>query len=268
MEKSDRTQQERNKITKITTFSVPLTMNEKKKNISIYTNSTTEKENEKIMNQAFRYHSEGNIVDAAKYYQFFIDQGFKDQRVFSYYGAILKNLGKLKEAELTTLKALKLNPNFAEAHSNLGLILRSLGKLKEAESSCRRAIELNPNFAEAHSNLGIILRDLHSLKEAEWSQRKAIELNPQFANAHYNLGNILKDLGRLKEAELSTRKAIQINPNFANNHYRLSKILTEMKNFHQASLAIEKAINIDPSNHIYQGELSRINFIKEDIDET
>ena len=104
-----------------------------------------------IIYNASKYHSEGNIAEATKYYQFFI--GFKDFRVFSNYGLILISLGKLKEAELSFRKAIALKPNLAEAHSNLGNVLRNLGKLKEAELSLRKAISLKPDFAEAHSNL-------------------------------------------------------------------------------------------------------------------
>ena len=63
---------------------------------------------EQIINEAFKFHSQGNIPEAAKYYQYFIDQGFKDQSFFNY-GVILKNLGKLKEAELSYIKQLKSN---------------------------------------------------------------------------------------------------------------------------------------------------------------
>ena len=61
--------------------------------------------------------------------------------------------------------AIQLKPNFAEAYSNLGAILRDLGKLKEAELSMNKAIQLKPNFAEALSNLGAILMDLGKFKE-------------------------------------------------------------------------------------------------------
>ena len=44
---------------------------------------------EEIIRRAFQFHSQGNITEAAKYYQYFINQGFKDQRVFSNYGVIL-----------------------------------------------------------------------------------------------------------------------------------------------------------------------------------
>ena len=70
---------------------------------------------EQIIYKAFNSHSEGNIAEATKYYQSFIKQGFKDFRVFSNYGLILINLGKLKEAELSFRKAIALKPDFGEA---------------------------------------------------------------------------------------------------------------------------------------------------------
>ena len=143
-------------------------------------------------------------------------------------GGVFKDLGKLKEAELSLRKAVELNPNYAIAHSNLGLIFRDLGKLKEAELSLRKAIELNPNYAIAHSNLGPIIRDLGKLEEAELSLRKAIELNPNYANAHSNLGVIFRDLGKLEDAELSYRKAIELNPDYANAHSNLGNTLRDL----------------------------------------
>ena len=95
---------------------------------------------EQIIHNAFKFHAEGNISEAIKYYKSFINKGFEDKRVFSNYGLLLIRLGKLKEAEFFTRKALVLNPKLADAYSNLGLILRDLGKLKEAELSILRAI--------------------------------------------------------------------------------------------------------------------------------
>ena len=162
------------KVMEVKTFPVPFALGEIPENITIATKTPSKSSKpskpskpskEQILNQAIQYHLKGNIPEAAKCYQLFINQGFKDHRVFSNYGVILQSLGKLKEAELSYRKAIELNPGFADAHSNLGNILRDLGKLKEAELSYRKAIELNPDLAEAHSNLGSILRDLGKLKE-------------------------------------------------------------------------------------------------------
>ncbi len=202
---------------------------------------------EQIINQGIKFHLQGNILQATKYYQYCINQKFQDQRVFSNYGVILKDLGKLKEAELYTRKAIELNANFADAHSNLGNILKGLGKLKEAELYTRKAIKLNPNFADAYSNLGNILKDIGKLKEAELYTRKAIKLNPNFAIAYANLGNILKGLGKLKEAEISTRKAVELNANFADANYSLGNILKSLGKLKQAEDSYHKAIELNPN---------------------
>jgi len=196
----------------VKTFPVPFPLEEIQENISVNTNTPRKPTKEQIINQAFKFHSQGNISEAVKYYEYFINQGFLDHRIFSNYGIILQGIGKLKEAELSLRKAIELKPTFVEAYCNLGTILKELGNLQEAEFSLRRAIELNPAFAEAHYNLGNILTDLGNLKEAELSTRKAIELKPDYAIAHSNLGFILKELGNLQEAELSLNKAIQLNP--------------------------------------------------------
>ena len=214
---------EKNKSANIKTFSVPFQfpLGENQENITI---TTAKYHKEQLLDRAFSNDSKGNIEEAAKYYEYCINQGIKDSRVFSNYGVILQNLGKSKEAELFTRKAIELNPVFVDAHSNLGSILKDIGNLEEAESSTRKAIELNPNFAMAHCNLGSILKDIGNLEEAESSTRKAIELNPNFAMAHSNLGIVLRNLGNLREAELSIRRAIEINPNFAEAFCNLSLI--------------------------------------------
>ena len=93
-----------------------------------------------IIKKAFQFHSEGNIPEATKFYQLFLNNGFTDARVNSNLGQILRDQGNLKEAELLTRQAIKLDLKYADAHSNLGIILRDLGKLQEAELSIRKSI--------------------------------------------------------------------------------------------------------------------------------
>ena len=201
---------------------------------------------EQIIYKAFKFHSEGNILEATKHYKFFISQGFTDAKVFSNFGVLLKGLGKLKQAELVTRKAIDFDPNYFIAHSNLGGILKELGKLKEAELATRKAIKLDPNYADAYSNLGIILKDLGKLKEAESAVLKAIELAPNYAIAHSNLGWILHNLGKLEEAELATHKAIELDPNYPDAYSNLGIILKDLGKLKEAESAILKAIELNP----------------------
>ena len=213
------------KVTKVKIFPVPLELGNFKDIISIDTNIPSRQSKEKVINQALKFHSEGNITEAAKNYQLFINQGYNDQRVFSNYGIILSDLGKGKEAELYLRKAIQMNPDSAEAYSNLGLLLKKLGNLQEAEVSTRKAIELNPSLENAYLNLGIIFLDLGKLQEAEASTRKAIELNSNCAEAYSNLGIILSALEKIDEAILNYERSLSIKPTMTEALVGLGKLL-------------------------------------------
>ena len=88
---------------------------------------------EEIINKALQFHSRGDIAEASKYYQFFINQGFKDHRVFLNCAEILKDLGRLKEAEIWIRRAIKLKPEYALAYNNLGNTCKELGEFNEID---------------------------------------------------------------------------------------------------------------------------------------
>ncbi len=251
MEESSKQEPSKKKASDIKTFSVPFALEDIQENLIVSTNTPSQISQEEKINRAFQLQAQGNISEAAKYYQYFINQGLKDHRVFCNYGGILKVLGRLNEAELVTRKAIELNPDFAIAHANLGNILGNLGKLKEAELVTRKAIELNPEFPEAHSNLGTILKNLGNLQDAKNSYQQAIELNPGFPEAHSNLGTILKNLGNLQDAENSYRKAIKLNPHFAEAYSNLGSILElnnkleEAKNSYRNAQVIKPDLDMD-----------------------
>ncbi|WP_269606538.1 tetratricopeptide repeat protein [Prochlorococcus marinus] len=242
----ERKKDQKQKVPEVKTFAVPFILGEVKENISINLNTPSKISKEQIINQAFKFHSEGNIPEAVKYYQLFINQGLEDYRVFSNYGIILKGFGKLKEAEISYRKAIELHPDFADAYLNLGDLLRDLSNLEEAELYTRKAIKINPDFADANSNLGIILKDLGNLKEAELYTRKAIKINPDLADSHSNLGIILNNIGKSQEAELSIRKAIKLNPNLADAHLTLGNILRDLGKLEEAEISQRKAIELKP----------------------
>ena len=67
MEKSDKQEQKKNKFTDIKTFNVPFELVEIKENLSINTRAPSKPSKEQIINQAFEFHSKGNILEAAKF---------------------------------------------------------------------------------------------------------------------------------------------------------------------------------------------------------
>ena len=185
--------------TAVQTFTVPFSFGEIKENFAISTSSPSKSSKEQIINQAFKYHTEGNLLKAEEYYQYCINKGLKDYRIFSNYAVIAKDRGNIKEAEILIRKAIKLSPYYDKAHSNLGTILMDLGNLKEAEISLRKAIEINPNLKEAYFNLGKVLKNLNKLDDALYYFEKAIELKMDYSICQVGISEVLLCKGNFVE---------------------------------------------------------------------
>jgi tetratricopeptide (TPR) repeat protein len=107
---------------------------------------------------------------------------------------VFEEIGKLIPPKINELvkrddldvswKAFEVNPNHAEAYSNLGnLLAKDETRREEAEEKYNTAIELNPKYASAYFNLAC-LRSLsqkdENKDEAFEFLRKAIELDSKF----------------------------------------------------------------------------------------
>jgi len=56
--------------------------------------------------------------------------------------------------------AIKLNPDYAEAHNNLGIALFNAKMTEEAIDYFKEAIRIRPGFAAAQKNLETALRSM------------------------------------------------------------------------------------------------------------
>src|SRR5881392_2453289 len=114
---------------------------------------------------------------------------------------------KAKEA---ALKALRLDPNLAEAHAAVGKVLNFAeidltGSIREFE----RAIELKPNYATAHHWLGAgPLVDLGRFDDAIAHGKRAIELDPLSPIINADLGLTLYFARHYDDAIVQLRKPL------------------------------------------------------------
>ena len=89
-------------------------------------------------------------------------------------------------------EALRIDPDFPEALSNLGATLANLGRLDEAIGEFRRLLSLRPDYAEAHNNLGVALGRAGRKAEAMEEYRTELRLEPGLAVARDNLQRLEK----------------------------------------------------------------------------
>lgn len=103
-------------------------------------------------------------------------------------------------AEMEYLRALELNPNYAEGHHRYATLLSRMGRTPEAIKQIRRAQELNPLSLTICIEAGWILcmaQDFEAAVEQCW---KVLGIEPKFAPAQYTLGLAYERLGMREEA--------------------------------------------------------------------
>lgn len=105
---------------------------------------------------------------------------------------MLQQQGKLTEALLHYKEAIRIQPTFADAYSNMGNTLKEMQDISGALQCYQRAITINPAFADAHSNLASIHKDSGNITEAIQSYRTALKLKPEFPDAYCNLVHCLQ----------------------------------------------------------------------------
>lgn len=130
-------------------------------------------------------------------------------------GGLLAGSGRLPEAIPHLVEALRLRPDYPQAHVSLGSALASQGRLEEARAQFEEALRLRPDFAEGHYNLAMILEGTGRRSEAAAHLAEALRLKPDFPEAHNNLGVLLAQAGRKAEAMAQFEAALRIEPDFA-----------------------------------------------------
>ena len=133
--------------------------------------------------------------------------------------------GRTDDAIKHYQEALRIKPDYAEAHNNLGIALDRKGRIDDAIKHYQEALRIKPDNAEAHNNLGIDLDRKGRIDNAIKHYQEALRIEPDNAEAHNNLGIDLARKGNVDVAIRHFQKALQINPNFSYARANLKKAL-------------------------------------------
>ena len=109
--------------------------------------------------------------------------------------------------------ALKANPTFAEAYSNLGNAYKELQRYTEAIDSYN---QVGIAATRAEVSIPLALARMYTLPHTTHHTPQAIKLDPEFADAYGNLAAAYKDIGKLNTAIEVYLKALKLKPQQAN----------------------------------------------------
>lgn len=120
------------------------------------------------------------------------------------------------------LRAIRLDPQFAQAHAGLAIAYQGLGarygmdresSLPAGKAAAERAVALDDGLAEGQ--LALALGKAWWDRDYEGAERaflRAIELRPGYATAHQSYGAFLTFTGRCEEGLASVRHAVSVEP--------------------------------------------------------
>jgi len=174
----------------------------------------------------------------------------ENARVYCGLGDALADLGQEEDAITAYENALRLSPDFADAHANLGAILMDIpGRLPEAVDQFRLAIQSKPDHAKAHFYLGIALSNTPGrLADGIAEFQEALKIKPDSADINYALGfSLLKIPGQSLAAIPHFEAAIRIKPDMAEAHYGLAIALLDVPDrLPEAITEFEETLRLNP----------------------
>ena len=173
-------------------------------------------------------------------------------------GVVLQMQGKSAAAEAEFRIALRLKPDMVRSRNNLGLALQSQGKTGEALAEFHQVLRAHPDNPEAHNNLGKTLAEQGKLADAMTEFEEAIRLKPDYAGAHFNLGNAFVMKGNPAGAVAPYLAALQAQPDLSDAHQALGLVLAALGKTNEAAAHFSAALRLkpgDPEAHYGLGDL-------------
>jgi len=165
----------------------------------------------------------------------------------NYMGMLLRD-GRPNDAFVHFQKAVRINPNYADAQRNLAGQLFDLGRFEEAAAHYQKSLELDPVCAWAETGLGLALYKAGRLDEYLSHLEKGVQYEPDNASRQHVLGVALYEKQKPMEAILHLRQAVRLEPNNAKYHTALGVALLEQGHLDEAIAFLQIALHNDPEN--------------------
>ncbi len=143
-------------------------------------------------------------------------------------------------------EALRLRPEYAEAHNNIAVLLRAAHNESEASRHYREALRIRPDYPEAHYNFAILLEANGSLGGALEHYAEALRLRADYADAHHRFANLLKARGDLATADKHYLAALRLRPTDPEIHNNYAILLEDHGDLAQAEASYVQALRLRP----------------------
>ena len=159
---------------------------------------------------AIAHHQAGQHADAERVYRAVLEVAPDHFDALHLLGVLCAQTGHPGEGAAPLARAVRAQPQAADAQANLANALKSLGRYDDALAHCDQALAIKVGDAGILNIRAAILLDSRRFDAALAACDAVINAEPGFAEAHYHRGVALQALGRLAEAIASYDRALAL----------------------------------------------------------
>lgn len=172
--------------------------------------------------------------------------------------AFLPPASVVEKAMAAATRAVELAPELAEARTSLGFVQLLDWDWQVAKSTLLRAIELNPRYAQAHTFHAWLLSTLDKPAEAAESARIGMELDP-FLPATNGIAALVSYHGRrYDQAIRESTRALERDPTSALSLLCISMAHAAKGSYKEAIIHAERGVGLSPDVNFLRGVLGAV----------
>ena len=167
--------------------------------------------------------NEGKLDEAESLYREVLQDVPEHQTALHLSGLIAHKRGRFREATKLIEAALAGGATTAAIHNNCGVAYRALGEFVIAAWHIAWAIKLDPQFADAHLNYALVLCDQGLTQQAVPHLETVLQLRQDLPAVNFQLGRIYLAGDKPALAAQTLRAGLRLQPENAEAHFMLAQ---------------------------------------------
>ena len=204
--------------------------------------------------------SAGDFNDAAQTLQTVVDNSPNNMQAHYALGVALQRQGNLDRAVTEWREALRLNPNFLEAHRSISDAAMLQCDMNTLEDAANQMIRLQPGSPDGYALRALANINRKHYVEAEQDIRRAIAASPQSAYGYVELGNLRFAQTQYGDAAKAYQDALDRNANSIDALRGLVNAYLAEKQVDKAISSVNAQIGKAPSNSNFYNLLGAVLF--------
>lgn len=162
-----------------------------------------------LLGQVYKFRGGVHADEAIANYEMAIKYDPNDPANYLHLGDFFYSVKKNNDAAISYLRqAVKLNPNYAMAHSRLGMVYHDVGNDAEAIKSFREAIRSDETYQDAYYGLIVVYRNQKNHGEAINLVNRVFEIAPKEFWPYKEAAKTYEDQGKNEDAIRYYQQAI------------------------------------------------------------